>query len=113
MINDSVGGDTTSKVLARLHRDVIAHKPHVVEIGLSLVNEGIRSSHPTQVYQQYVKNLKKIIQILQHHDIIPVVANCVPHSAFTAQQLSFIREFVEKHQSQHNRHSNPHTQLPS
>ena len=41
MINVSVSGDTTGRLLDRLDRDLVPTDPDVVFIGLSLGNEGL------------------------------------------------------------------------
>ncbi|MBF0197359.1 MAG: hypothetical protein HQL32_06595, partial [Planctomycetes bacterium] len=92
-VNKSIGGDNTSKLLARIDRDVFSEKPDVVLIGLSLANEGIRGLNPEGVYKQYIRNMKKLIQVIRKHGCIPVVSNCYPHALYNEKSYGYVRSF--------------------
>jgi lysophospholipase L1-like esterase len=95
-VNKSIGGDNTSKLLSRIDIDILSEHPDVVVIGLSLANEGIRGKNPLSVYRGYVKNLKKIIQILHKNNIVPIISNGYPHGAYTPEQYQFAQKFNEE-----------------
>jgi acyl-CoA thioesterase-1 len=54
VINSGIGGHKAPDMLARLHRDVIAHKPHVVTInvGINDVWHGFRDWEPARDYPE-------------------------------------------------------------
>ena len=92
VVNKSVGGDTTTKLLARFNRDLLTEKPDAVIIALSLANEGLASS-PTEAYARYVRNLRKLVQLCRKHGILPVISSCYPNNAYTQIHYDFIRRF--------------------
>lgn len=95
VVNRSIGGDNTSLILARIHRDLIPEKPDVVVIGLSLANEGIQGGKKGQTYRGFIKNMKKIIQICRKNGITPVVANCYPNDSYKALHYDYVKKFNE------------------
>ena len=89
IINVSKPGDTTTKVLDRLEKDLFPKNPDFVIIGLSLENEGIRSifgKEPDDVYACFKENLKEIIDRCREKNIIPVVGSCYASDNFTSLQ---------------------------
>lgn len=92
-INESVSGDTTKKVIARFEDDLLAAKPDVVVLGLSLANEGIRGHDPAAIYQQFRRNMHRLIQMCRKHNIAIVVTNCYPNGRYTPEQYAYIRNF--------------------
>ena len=95
-VNKSIGGDTTSKLLARIDTDLLAEHPDIAVIGLSLANEGLREKEPLEIYKGYVKNLKKIVQILRKNGIIPIISNGYPHGSYTEKQYDYVQKFNEE-----------------
>jgi len=95
VVNVSVPGDTTAKVLARLDKDLIPLKPDFVIISLSLENEGIRGlwgKDPEQVYAGFKDGLREIISKCRQHSIIPMLGTCYPNDNFTrAEHYSYIK----------------------
>lgn len=85
VVNVSVPGDTTEKVLARLDKDLFSLKPDIVVISLSLENEGIRGlggRDPKKVYEGFGTNLRRIVAECREHGITPVVASCYANDNF-------------------------------
>ncbi len=86
VVNVSVPGDTTEKVLARMDKDLFPLKPDYVVISLSLENEGIRGlwgKAPETVYAGFKEGLRKIIGQCRQHGIVPVLGSCYPNDNFT------------------------------
>ncbi|MDH4271600.1 MAG: GDSL-type esterase/lipase family protein, partial [Candidatus Aminicenantes bacterium] len=86
VVNISVPGDTTEKVLARLEKDLLPIKPDFVLIALSLENEGIRGlwgKDSGQVYAGFKAGLRGIIDRCREHGIVPVLGSCYPNDNFT------------------------------
>ena len=85
VVNLSVPGDTTEKVLARLEKDLFSLHPNVAVISLSLENEGIRGiggRDPRKVYEGFGTNLRRIIAECRKRKIVPVVASCYANDNF-------------------------------
>ena len=85
VVNRSVPGDTTEKVLARLDKDLLSIQPDIAVISLSLENEGIRGiggRDPRKVYENFATNLRRIIDECRKHKIMPVVASCYANDNF-------------------------------
>ena len=91
-VNQSVGGDTTEKLMARFENDLLSQHPHIVIIALSLANEGL-IVNPSAVYQRYVRNMRKLIQMCRNHGIVPVVSNVYPNNGYGGEHLSYVRAF--------------------
>lgn len=79
-----------------MDRDLLAEKPDIVVIALSLANEGIMGGHHIQIYQQYRRNIRKIIQVLLANGITPVVANCYPNEHYTDLEYLYAQKFNEE-----------------
>jgi len=85
VVNVSVPGDTTEKVLARLDKDLLSLQPDIAVISLSLENEGIRGiggRDPRKVYEGFGTNLRRIIAECRERNIVPVVASCYANDNF-------------------------------
>jgi len=86
VVNTSVPGDTTQKVLDRLEKDLFPLKPDFVVIALSLENEGIRGlggKDPAQVYSGFRNNLREIVARCRAHGIQPVLGSVYANDNFT------------------------------
>jgi len=79
VINSGVGGHTTEQGLARIDRDVLAHRPDVV-----FVEFGFNDNHvvpgadgPRVGFDDYVANLRKIVTLTQQvtHAKVVLIAN--------------------------------------
>jgi lysophospholipase L1-like esterase len=85
VVNISVPGDTTEKVLARMEKDLFPLNPDFVVIALSLENEGIRGlwgKDSEQVYAGFKTGLREIINRCRQRGITPVLASCYPNDNF-------------------------------
>ena len=85
VVNISVPGDTTQKVLDRLDKDLFPLNPDFAVIALSLENEGIRGiggKDPAQVYAGFKENLRSIIARCRERNIIPVMGTCYANDNF-------------------------------
>ncbi len=93
-VNKSINGNNTRDVLSRLDTDLFPEKPDVAIIGLSLGNEGIRNG--PGAYFMFRRNIKKIIQLLRKHGIVPMVTNCYPHKKYNAVNYAYVKKFNEE-----------------
>jgi len=87
VVNISVPGDTTQKVLNRLEKDLFPLEPDFVVIALSLENEGIRGlggKDPDQVLRVFRDNLREIIARCRARGIQPVLGSVYANDNFTA-----------------------------
>lgn len=66
IINAGVAGDTAPMGLARLERDVIAHKPHICVVGFGLNDVG-------EPVETYVSALRDIFTRLREAGIAPIL----------------------------------------
>ena len=100
VVNASVPGDTTQKVLDRLEKDLFPLKPDFVVIALSLENEGIRGlqgKDPAQVYSGFRNNLREIVTRCQARGIQPVLGSVYPNDNFTeASHYKFVTEMNQE-----------------
>ena len=86
VVNVSVPGDTTQKVLDRLEKDLFPLKPDFVVVALSLENEGIRGlggKDPAQVYSGFRNNLREIVARCRARGIQPVLGSVYANNNFT------------------------------
>jgi lysophospholipase L1-like esterase len=85
VVNISVPGDTTQKVLDRLEKDLFPLIPDFAVIALSLENEGIRGiggKDPAGGYAGFKENLRSIIARCRTQNIIPVIGTCYANDNF-------------------------------
>lgn len=96
VVNVSVPGDTTAKVLARLDKDLFSLKTDFVVIGLSLENEGIRGlwgKDSDSVYAGFKAGLREIISRCRQRGIIPILGTCYPNENFIqAEHYAYIKK---------------------
>lgn len=95
VVNKSIGGDSTTKLLARFNRDLLPEKPDVVIIALSLTNEGVMQS-PGEAFASYAANLRKLVQMCRHHGIVPIISNAYPNNAYTPTHYDLLRKFNDE-----------------
>jgi lysophospholipase L1-like esterase len=72
VINAGKGGDNATSALARLKKDVLAHKPDIVTVSFGLNDTGSRKP------DQFKESLKKIIKTLKDADIQVVLMTSTP-----------------------------------
>ncbi len=93
--NASIGGDTTSKVLARFQTDVVNTYPgtDIVIISLSLANEGlVGASDPEAIYNSFKNGLSQIIDLCRSNGYYPIISLPYPHGTYTASEYSYVRK---------------------
>lgn len=88
--NISVPGDNTVKVLARWDRDLLPQRGRYVVYALALGNEGIHGGGQP-VFDQFVTNMRVLIQRARARGMVPVVTNSYPRNDYTAQDYAYIR----------------------
>ncbi|MEL6924517.1 MAG: GDSL-type esterase/lipase family protein, partial [Bacteroidota bacterium] len=91
LINKSVGGDNTPKLLNRWSRDLLPECGAYVIYGLSLANEGIRNGGQ-QVFEQFRDNMELLIEQALAEGITPVVVGNYARADFDAGDYAFIRQ---------------------
>ncbi len=89
VFNTGVSGNTTDAALQRIERDVIAKKPHVVNVMFGL-NDVVAGNRPA-----YRENLKTIIR--RCRDAGAAVVLCTPNSVYpnAARPMSTVAEYAE------------------
>ena len=96
VVNVSVPGDTTAKVLARMDKDLFPLDPDFVVIGLSPENEGIRGlwgRDSETVYAGFKAGLREIIDRCRRRGIIPILGTCYPNDNFVhPESYSYIKK---------------------
>ncbi len=89
--NCAIGGQTTSDVLLRLHKDVIVHKPAVCFVGLGLANEGlIHSENPDEQYYVFTNNLLKIARYLEREGIYVILGGVYPNGEISEEKARYL-----------------------
>jgi len=92
LVNKSVPGDNTVKLLARFHTAVLPEKPQVVILALSLANEGlVRQPDPEAIFFRYRENMRKLVQLCRQNGIVPIVTGVYVHGAYTPQQYQYAK----------------------
>lgn len=95
VVNRSIGGDNTEKLLARFACDVLPEHPDAMLIALSLANEGLLMGEAELVYQKYMTNMRKLIQLCQKNGIIPIIGGCYPNNSYQESHYNYILKFNE------------------
>ncbi len=92
--NASVGGDNTTRVLARYQTDVVNAHPgtDIVIIALSLANEGLPGSgNPQAVYDSFKNGLTQIIANCRSNGYYPVISLVYPNGAYTPNEYAYVK----------------------
>ncbi len=93
VVNRSVPGDTTGALLARFDRDVAGEKWDVVWVALSLMNEGILGPAPASIYDGYVRNQRRLIDLIRQLGAVPVVSGTYPSAHYGSREYAWCRQF--------------------
>ncbi len=91
VVNVSIPGDNTKKVLARIKTDLLPLKPDYCVIGLSLGNEGIEWGDKDSVMNAFVEGMKKIIDICKANGIKPVIGSCYSKVKYSAEDYDYTK----------------------
>jgi lysophospholipase L1-like esterase len=90
--NLSVGGDSTSDVLARIGADLVPQNPEVVLIGLSMGNEGLTfSNDPQSVLESFETGMLQIIQDARDEGYYPVVGLVYPNRLYDLEKYDYVK----------------------
>lgn len=92
MVNLSVPGDTTTKVLKRIEKDLFSKKPEFAVIGLSLGNEGIEGENPQAVMEKFFNNIEKIVNLCKSKGIVPVLGSCYSCDDYDENHYNLTKE---------------------
>ena len=99
VVNAGVGGDTSTRMLARLDRDVLARRPRVVLIMAGLndaawVDPGpVARTAPRVAEDEYEKNLTEIVARVKKAGASPVLLTPNPMTrAYKYQNMPFYQE---------------------
>ncbi|MEZ5038467.1 MAG: SGNH/GDSL hydrolase family protein [Saprospiraceae bacterium] len=95
VVNVSKGGDNTTKITPRIHKDLFPTKPDYVILGLSLGNEGIRSNDPIEqarVFEKYRAGVLRLIDSIQVAGAKPIIMNCYAHGWFSLDHYRHTQE---------------------
>lgn len=93
--NASVGGDNTTRVLARYQADVVTKYPgtNIVIIALSLANEGLPgSANPQAIFDSFKAGLTQIIANCRSNGYYPVISLVYPNGDYTLNEYSYVRK---------------------
>lgn len=93
--NASVGGDNTTRVLARYQADVVNKYPgtDVVIIALSLANQGlVGAADPQSVFDSFKLGLAQIIANCRSNGYYPVISLVYPNGDYTLNEYSYVRK---------------------
>ncbi len=95
--NASIGGDTTSKVLARFQTDVVNAHPgtDIIIIALSLANEGLVGADDAgsvAAYESFRNGMLQIINLCRGKGYYPVVSLSYPNDNYSLAQYAFVRK---------------------
>ncbi|MES2924246.1 MAG: GDSL-type esterase/lipase family protein [Verrucomicrobiota bacterium] len=93
--NASVGGDNTTRVLARYQADVVTAHPGTdcVIIALSLANEGlVGAGNPQAVFDSFKSGLAQIIANCRSNGYYPVISLVYPNGDYSLNEYSYVRK---------------------
>jgi lysophospholipase L1-like esterase len=88
--NGSVGGNTTTSLLARFDSDAVPVNPEIILIGLSLGNEGLLSD-PDAAYESFRSGMTNLIHRSRTNGFYPVVTHVYPHTAYNTNHYAYVR----------------------
>ncbi|MDR0415151.1 MAG: T9SS type A sorting domain-containing protein [Prevotellaceae bacterium] len=89
--NISVGGNTTTDVINRWDRDLLASCSRYVYYGLSLGNEGIHERGKA-AFDSWRDNMLALIERTRKHGKIPIVGNNYPRGDFNATDYLYVKQ---------------------
>lgn len=90
LVNASIPGDTTGKVLARIEHDLVDRHPRFAIIGLSMANEGLAQQETDAVFESYENGMFEILDICRENEIQPVVGLCYPSDNYSPEHYEAI-----------------------
>lgn len=92
VVNQSIGGDTTSRVINRFYQDEVPVHADEVQIGLSLGNEGLPgASDPQGISDQFFTGITNLIAMSRSNNILPLIGNQYPRNAYTPTEYRYLK----------------------
>ncbi len=92
VVNAAVPGDTTKDVLDRLDRDLVAVKPDLAFVVLSLGNEGLAGPDPQQAVDNFKQGMTRIVARLKEAGIPAVLGSCYASNLFAPDQYRLLQD---------------------
>ena len=93
VVNQSVGGDTTSAVKKRFYRDEVPVHADEVLIGLSLGNEGLaKARNPQSVFNHFFMGITNLIAMSRSNNILPLVADQYPKDNYSSNEYVYLKK---------------------
>jgi lysophospholipase L1-like esterase len=90
VIHKSVNGNNTTQLMARWGRDFLPTKSRYIYYGLSLANEGIRTSGQT-AFNSYQNNMATLIAWARDIGRVPLAGNVYPQSLYNATDYNYVK----------------------
>ena len=92
VVNQSIGGDTTAKVIARFYRDEVPVGADEVFIGLSLGNEGLPGApNPQAIFDQFYTGITNLIAMSRANNLLPLVGGGYPRNTYTTNEYGYLK----------------------
>ncbi len=93
VVNQSVGGDSTTRVIERFYRDEVPVHADEVLIGLSLGNEGLaKSANPQLVYNHFFTGITNLIALAYANHILPLVGDQYPKNDYSSNEYVYLKK---------------------
>jgi lysophospholipase L1-like esterase len=90
--NASVGGNNTVDLINRFYTDLVPLQPDVVIIGLSLANEGILGTNKQAIFNQYINNMYKLVDMCRQQGFKVIVTGTYPNNSYTSVEYNYIKQ---------------------
>jgi lysophospholipase L1-like esterase len=87
----SVNGNNTTQLMARWEKDFLPTKSRYIYYGLSLANEGIRTSGQT-AFDSYQNNMATLIEWARNINRVPLAGNVYPQSLYNATDYNYVKQ---------------------
>lgn len=92
VVNQSIGGDTTTSVINRFYTDEVPVGATEAMIGLGLGNEGLPGApDPQAVYDHFFKGITNLINMSRSNNIIPLIGSGYPRDAYSANEYVYLK----------------------
>ncbi|MDR1122010.1 MAG: GDSL-type esterase/lipase family protein, partial [Dysgonamonadaceae bacterium] len=87
----SVNGNNTTQLMARWENDFLPTKSRYIYYGLSLANEGIRTSGQT-AFDSYQNNMATLIEWARNIGRVPLAGNVYPQTLYNAADYNYVKQ---------------------
>jgi len=93
VVNQSVGGDSTARVINRFDTDEVPVHAEQVFIGLSLGNEGLAgAANPAAVCAQFFSGITNLIALSRSNHLQPLLGNQYPKDAYSRREYGRLKQ---------------------